>query len=343
LSPRPVTITDVAKYAGVSIATVSRVLNNSTPVGEELYARVMEAVEALQYTPSLLAQNLRRNTITSTMIGVIVPSLRPPFFPEVVEALQEVFTENDRMVYVCNANSDPELEMVYAKHLQSLHVDGVIFASTWGWEDLEPIKYLTSQGTPVAIINRKAEDLPVDLIQVDKTKGNYLATSHLIDLGHRNIGCISILSLGSIKPEEMIGYRTALQEAGIPIREDLLVAAYPSFSGGYEAAKSLLSRRNPPTAIFARSDTLAVGAIRAALDLGLRVPEDLSVVGFGDIELAQYLNPPLTTIRQPISELGAMAASMLLERIANKQLGQRQTIVEPRLIVRNSTAKVVSQ
>ncbi len=341
MSPRPVTITDVAKRAGVSISTVSRVLNHSTPVREDLRLRVHAAAEELKYTPSLLAQNLRRNQITSPMIGVIVPSLRPPFFSEAIESLQDVLTENNRIVYVCNANSDPELEMLYAAHLHSLHVEGVIFVSTWGWEDLDPIKYLLDHDIPVTIINRFAEDLPVDLIYADKTKANYLAASHLVNLGHRLIACLSIQTLGSVKAEEVRGYRQALSEAGIPFKDDMLIAAYPNYSGAYEPTKSLLSRPQRPTAIYARSDVMAIGAVRAALDLGLRVPEDVSIVGYGDIDVAQYINPPLTTVRQPISELGAMAASMLIERIADKSLGQRQVVIEPRLILRGTTAPLV--
>jgi LacI family transcriptional regulator len=333
----------VAKRAGVSISTVSRALNQSSPVREDLRIRVLAAAEELKYTPSLLAQNLRRSQITSPMIGVIVPSLRPPFFSEAIEALQDVLIENDRIVYVCNANSDPELEMVYAAHLQSLHVDGVIFVSTWGWEDLDPIKYLLDHDIPVAVINRFVEDLPVDLIYADKTQANYLATTHLVNLGHRLIACISIQALGSVKAEEAAGYRKALSEAGIPFKDDLLVAAYPNYSGSYEPAKNLLSRAQRPTAIYARSDVMAIGAVRAALDLGLRVPQDVSIVGYGDIDVAQYVNPPLTTVRQPISELGALAASMLMDRIANKSLGQRRVVIEPRLILRGTTAPLTSE
>lgn len=338
-----ITITDVAKKAGVSISTVSRVINRTNLVSEDLRERVLKAIEDLDFKPSLLAQNLRGGSSLTNMVAVIVPDLRPAFFSEALTGIQDYCSENNRMVYVCNANSDPELELLYAEHLRRMHVEGVVFLSTWGWDNTEPIEQLLDYGIPVVVINRNVGDLQVDQIYIDRAAGNYMAVSHLLDLGHRRIGAIAILSLGASTQEEITGYRTALQEAGLPYKEDLIVTAYPTYSGAYEAARRLLTRKDPPTAIFARSDAMAIGAIRAALDLGLRVPQDISIIGFGNIDIAQFLNPPLTTVQSPIYDIGLKAASLLLERVDRGQKERRQMILHPRLIIRGTTAQLNPQ
>ncbi len=336
MSPKAVTITDVARRARVSISTVSRVINNTVPVSAELRARVEQAMQELNYKPNILARNLRRQS--SAMIGVIIPNIRGPFFAETVRGIEDFCFERGYMVYLCNSDDDPEKEILYAEQLHRMRVDGVIFVGTWGWELLDHVRGLCEGGIPVCLINRPAEDLPVDLVLIDKNRGNYIATSHLVAQGHQVIGCITHIFQGGVGHEEVRGYRKALEEAGIPVREDLIIEATPFLSGGYQAARSLLEKPDPPTAIFAHSDMLAIGAARAALEMGLHVPGDLSIVGFGDIPFSEFYNPPLTTVRQPQHQMGSKAAAMLFERMKNKQLPQRQAIVEPRLIIRATTA-----
>lgn len=332
------TITDVARHAGVSVATVSRVLNNNASVGDDFRAKVLAAIEALNFRPSPLAQNLRRYAPATRLIGVIVPSLRSPYHAEVVVGIQEYAYEREYGVVVCNAHGDPEQEVFYARELEYQGVAGIIFTGAWGWDMLDHIEALREKKIPVCTINRPIGQVAVDLVMVDRTQGNYLATGHLLNLGHRSIGHITARYSASTGREEARGYRKALAEAGLAVDESLIVEGEPTLQGGYGAAQILLARNPRPTALAVRSDLMAMGALGAAADMGLRLPEDLSVVGFDDAPFAQFTNPPLTTIRQPQAELAARATAMLLERVANPDLPQRQVILEARLIIRASTA-----
>lgn len=331
-----VTITDVARAAGVSISTVSRVMNGTTPVSAELREQVLAVVQELGYQPNRLAQNLRNQSVAA--IGVIIPDIRAPFFSMVVRGIEDACFANDHTVLLCNSDDDPEKELLYAEELYRRQVDGIIFASAWGWQFNDPIEDLHRRGVPLSLINRTVSDLPVDMVLVDKTTGNFMATQHLLELGHRTIGCITMRSGGGADEEEVKGYRQALQRWQVPVDESLIVSSVPLPGEGRLAAQKLLSRTPRPTAIFARSDALAMGVLFAAWEMGIKVPDELSVVGYSDAPHVQYLTPPLTTIRQPQYEMGNRAAKALFERIARPDLSQRQTIIQPQLMVRGTTA-----
>jgi len=336
MAERKVTITDVARAAGVSISTVSRVINNSTPVSPDLREQVLCAVRELGYQPNILAQNLRNKSVAA--IGVIIPDIRAPFFSMVVRGIEDVCFEHEHTVLLCNSDGDPEKEILYAEALYRRQVDGIIFASAWGWDFSDHIEELYRRGMPLSFINRTLSNLAVDMVLVDKTIGNYQATRHLLDLGHRVIGCITMLSSGGATQEEVRGYRRALSEAGLAVDESLIIAATPVPAEGRLAAQKLLAREPRPSAIFARSDSLAMGVLYAAWEMGIKVPDELSVVGYSDANLMEFLTPPLTTVRQPQYEMGARAATALFERIECNDLPQRQTIIQPQLIVRGTTA-----
>jgi LacI family transcriptional regulator len=337
MSSRPVTITDVARASGVSISTVSRVVNDTVPVGNDLRQKVLDAIDTLGYQPNFLAQNLRRQS--TGMIGVVVPDVSVTFFVDMIKGIQEFFLKQHRLVSLYDANADPEKEIYIVEELIRSRAAGVIFASALMWEYEDHIAELVKWGIPVCLINRQVNSkMPVDMVLMNKVKGDYDATMHLINLGHRSIGCIPFLSPGSTKHQKLRGYRQAMNEMGIPVREDLQVEGYPGYSGGYEAAKILLARLDRPSAIFGMSDYRSIGAMHAAHELGIRVPEDLSIVGFGGMDTTEYTNPPLTTIKIPYYEMGSKGASMLLERMENKELPQREEVFENRLIVRGTTA-----
>lgn len=335
MAKRKVTITDVARAAGVSISTVSRVMNNSKPVNQELRELVEKSMYDLGYQPNILAQNLRSHSVAA--IGVIIPDIRAPFFSMVVRGIEDVCFANDHTVFLCNSDDDPEKELIYAEELFRRQVDGIIFASAWGWEFSEPLEDLNRRGMPMALINRTVLDLAVDMVLVDKNTGNYTATKHLLELGHRVIGCITMRSGGGAGEEEVLGYRQALTRWRIAVDESLIVPATPLAAEGRLAARKLLSRKPRPTAIFARSDTLALGVLYAAWEMGIKVPDELSVIGYSDAINMEYLTPPLTTIRQPQYEMGSSAATALFERIARPDLPQRRTVIQPQLMVRGTT------
>jgi len=331
------TITDVARLASVSISTVSRVVNRSSSVSPELADRVQNAIQQLNYHPNALAKNLRRKAVPA--IGVILPDLGGAFFTEVFRGIERTCAEHERLAYVANSNNDPENEILFTDQLLSLGVEGIIYVGAFGWEQQEHIEEACDQGIPVVLVNREVENCRVDQVLIDRTRGNYLATNHLIGLGHERIACIAILSHGGTGHEELLGYRSALQEAGLPLQEEFILETPPDLDHGYQTVQTLLAKPSPPSAIFARSDTIAIAAIRAAMDLGYSVPEDISLVGFGDFPVSRYTAPPLTTIRQPQEEMGVLAASMLFERRKTPDTLPQKRIIEPSLVMRASTAR----
>lgn len=337
---RKATITDVARLADVSISTVSRVLNNTMPVSETLVKKVLKAVKELDYQPNIMAQNLRQGS--TDMIGVVIPNAASRLFIEIYKGVSKICLEHGRLIYFCDSDEDPEKEHIYTKQLIRMGVDGIIFLGAFGWKQTDHIEEACNKGVPVVIVNREIKMCTVDIINIDRTKGNYLATSHLIEIGHTKIGCIAILSHGGIEHEQLRGYRQAIEEAGLIYRDDLVVESNPSIAGGFEAAKLLIQREDPPTAIFCQSDNLAIGTISAANELGMKLPEDISIVGFSDYPISKYVIPPLTTIRQPMFDMGIKAATLLFERMNNKDLPQCQVIIEPTLVIRKSTATIQS-
>jgi LacI family transcriptional regulator len=223
--------------------------------------------------------------------------------------------------------------------LVNKQVDGIIFVATG--DQIEQLHFLLDQGIPVVMIDRDLPEVAVDTIIADNCLGGQLATQHLIELGHRRIACITGPS-SSITPSagRLVGYRQALSEAGIPYEEPLVRLGDYHPQSGMEITGQLLCLPSAPTAIFACNDLMALGALRAAVKAGLRVPEDLSIVGFDDIELASYTNPPLTTIRQPKNDIGVLATQTLARRIANKGISSIKVMLPTHLIVRESSAPV---
>jgi LacI family transcriptional regulator len=332
-----ITITDVARKAGVSISTVSRVLNDNVPVSDELRAKVLAAVADVNYRPKVFAHHLQ--SWNKTIIGLVLPGLTSPFFLEVFKGIERECFAQSYVPYLFSSEEDPEKEIFYTDHLLQMGVSGIIYIGAFGWEYEDHLIKACERGIPITVINREVTNCLADHVLNNKTRGNYLATNHLIRLGHRRIGCVATLSYGGTGHEQLKGYHQAMEEAQAPIQEDLIIETSPSVEGGYQAGKSLLQRDSPPTAIFVRSDVVAIGVMGAAFDLGFRIPEDISIVGFGDISFSSYLNPPLTTIHQPQREMGAVAARLLFERIENKKLPQRQILIEPNLVVRGSTTE----
>ncbi len=328
------TMRDVARHAGVSIATVSHVINETRPVSEELRRRVLHSMEALGYQPNAIARALRNKH--SNTLGLIVPDGRNPFFAEIAQGIEEVSLEHGYSLILCDSNNDLGQVLVHTKHLSAKQVDGIIF--TTGGDDFEDVASLVEEETAVLVIDMDAGRCAADAILFDNFEGGRLATEHLLALGHRRIGCITGPSRQSLRREREAGYRHALQEAGIVPDPALIREGDFQPASGYRHALALLRHPEPPSAIFACNDLMAMGVLRAARESGVRVPAELSVIGFDDIYLAAYTSPTLSTVRLPKREMGRLAAHMLLERIHNPARPRAQRIVELELIVRESTA-----
>ncbi|MFV9568200.1 LacI family DNA-binding transcriptional regulator [Thermoanaerobacter mathranii] len=327
-------IREVAKRAGVSVATVSRVLNGSDSVSEETKERVLKAIKELNYHPNLLGRNLRR--AETRMILALMPNVSNPFYARVVKGIEDVAHKNGYNVMLCNTDSDINREKAYLELLKNRLADGVIFmAPVMSKEELT----LIGQNYPVIQCCEYIEGAGVSYVSIDNFSAAYKAVRHLIGLGHKRIGMISCENeLVSTKQREA-GYRKALEDSGLEFDEKLMKYGDYSFKSGVRAAKQLLAMEERPTAIFAISDIMAIGAIRAIKEEGLKVPEDIAVVGFDDISFASMYDPMLTTISQPKYDLGCVAMELLIKHISGKLEEPQRIFLEHELIIRESTVK----
>jgi LacI family transcriptional regulator len=333
-SRKRVTRNDVAARAGVPPSTVSYVVNNGPrPVSVAARERVLEAIAELGYHPSDVARSLRtRRTLT---IGLVIPDAANPFYGELARAVEEVSFEKGYTVILGHSSHLIEREMRYAQVLRSKQVDGAIFHPSTA--DLTPIYFLGQAGVQVVVLERIVPGYPC--IVANDRQGGYLATRHLLDLGHRRIGCIVRAGDTTTSVERVDGYRSALKDAGVRLDERLVVASTFEYAAGAESARQLLRLRNRPTALVAHNDIMAIGAIKAFNEAGLQVPADISVVGFDDIALAGYVRPPLTTVSNPKLQMGRAAAELLLRLLSHETVDLENTEPLPvHLVVRESTA-----
>jgi len=329
------TIREVAERAGVSTTTVSHVINNSRYVSEATRTRVLNAMNALNYRPNVLARSLRSGK-TQTL-GLILPDSSNPFFAEVGREVEATAFQQGYSVILCNSEGNQDKEDFYVNVLCNKQVDGIIFVAT-GYP-LESLCFLQGRKIPVLVVDRNLPDFNVDAVLTDNLLGGYQATRHLLELGHRRIACISGPLNGTPNAERVVGYRKALSEYGIEADPDLVQVGDYHPESGWRATAQFLSSSFPPTAIFACNDLMAMGAIRALNTAGLLVPHHVAVVGFDNIELSKYCSPPLTTVAQPIEKIGSLAASILIDRIDQRHDEPQRVLLPTELIVRESSVR----
>lgn len=327
------TIKDVAALAGISYTTVSHVVNKTRPVSQEVRLKVEAAIKSLDYVPSAVARSLKAKT-TAT-IGLLVPNSLNPYFAELARGIEDYCERNGYCVILCNSDDNPDKQRSYLRVLLEKRIDGLIVASAGG--DIGLAQGLAGVKTPMVIVDRGLEGVDADLVRIDHEYGAYLATRHLLELGHRDIATIGGPSSTSVAQMRQAGFCRALKEAGITVRPERMLESDFTSTGGYNAAATLLES-NPPSAIFAGNDMIGIGVLRAAAERNVRVPSELSVIGFDDIQMSRYVYPALTTVGQSILQLGEMAAEVLLRRIATPSLVTDQRIVTPSIVLRESTA-----
>jgi LacI family transcriptional regulator len=331
------TMRDVAKRAGVSTATVSHLINGTRYVSPELAQRIVVAMRELNYRPDAVARSLRRReTLT---IGLIVPDTEIPFYAAVVYAIETNAFERGYNVILCNSGWSLTREIQYLENLIARRIDGLVCISlNLTAEQIAPV---VERGIPVVMFERQMPGIALDAVVTDNYKGAYKAVTHLLELGHRRIACISGLSgpaASDLSARRLAAYRQALDDWGIPFDPALVQPGNYRAESGRAGALALLELRNPPTAIFAFNDMMALGALQILHDRGLQVPGDVSVVGFDGIHLTEISSPALTTVVQPIAEMGKIAIEMLLARIRGEDPTEaRCVVVEPKLVVRAST------
>lgn len=329
---RKANITDVAREAGVSISTVSRVLNNSDyPIKPETRRKVLEAAAELRFRPNDLARGLLLRK--SRTVGLIVPDISNPYYPELSLGVEATASERGYSVIFCNTSRKAEKLEQYVDVLLQKRVDGIVLVG--GGTDFAPISQaLLDFDVDVTVIGR--HNLPFPSVQIDNVGAAQEAASHLAELGHRRIAFLSgPLKLTSVQ-DRLSGYRLALEEQGLDRDDRLVCEGDFQPESGYSAALSLLQGEPRPTAIFAANDRMAIGVIAAATDLGLEVPDDLSVVGFDDITMASYTRPSLTTVAIPGYQMGASAMRLMLRLFAEEECPQ-VTWVPTKLVVRDSS------
>jgi LacI family transcriptional regulator, galactose operon repressor len=324
LAGRRVTITDVAKAANVHASTVSRVLNGRA-----------ELSLLPGYRPSALARGLRmRRTFT---LGMLVPDITNPVFPNIIKGVEGAAHARGYHLILCNTDDSYEREASYLRVLREWRVDGILIASSSTADST--IGELRREKFPFVLLNsasRASDDLAVT---PDNRAGASAAIDHLIELGHRRIGLIAAPQTTMTGQERLLAARATLRRHHLA-HEDALVVVADSFSeaSGYHAARRLLLDGEPPTAIFAANDLIALGAIRVAREVGLAVPSDLSVVGFNDIPQSELFDPPLTTVQVPQEAMGVLAAALLIDQVEGRHIERRRVVLETQLVVRGSTA-----
>lgn len=329
------TINDVARRAGVSAATVSRVMNDTKPVSPELRQRVLRVMDEMDYRPNLLAGSLRRR-VTHT-IGLIVPDTTNPFFGELAKSIEDVGFQNGYNVILCNADYSLERERSYIMVLKAKQVDGLIFIPGSSRTDHVSDLLESWQGN-VVTADRLTPELKADSVVADNRAGGHMAALHLLGLGHRCIGYIERPEHLAHIEDRLTGFREILHQWNVEVPNELCVRGGFRLEDGVRAGRALLTLPNRPTAVFAYNDIMAIGALQAAKELHVRVPDDLAIVGFDDIPMASYLTPALTTIRLPKYRIGALAAEILLGRVRGEIEGpQRREVLEVELIVRGSS------
>jgi len=334
------TIKDVAEKVGVSIATVSRVVNQIPGhYNSETKKEIVQAIESLNYQPNFIARSLRSSK-TQT-IGFVVPELQP-FFAEIFKGVQFVAKKKGYSIVLCNTDYDPRQEAAYVDNLLRRRVDGGIFTS--GMIQNQHILRLKKEGIPIVLIEKFITDPDIPGVLIDNISAAKKAVEYLIELGYRDIGFISA-------PVEMVpfkdrfeGYKRALHENMIPynssnvhIKDNI---GRESVRDGYQLMERIIQQGNYPRAFFIVSDTLAIGAMKAIRDFGMKVPDDIAIVGFDDIEMASFCEPPLTTMAQPKYEMGVRGMELLVKAMSGVRLRNKEIELEVELVVRESCCAI---
>ena len=320
----------------MSFTTVSHVLNGTRRVSDSARARVEQAISEMGYAPSAVARSLKMSE--TCILGVLVPNITNPFFAELTRGIEDCCRQTDYSVFLCNSDDDPVRQARYLQTLLERRVDGLLLAAAAG-EASVLAKRLASARVPTVVVDRSIPGLTADLVRVDHQAGAELAVSHLLALGHRHIACLSGPSEFAVSRARVAGWRRAMAQADVPVDDGWLLEGDFSAAVGCELTRRLLARGGI-TAIFASNDLLAIGALRAAAERGLAVPQALSIIGFDGIDLGGYVYPALTTVGYPIRALGEMAASVLIERIASGPAADREVVLQAQLLRRESTGPV---
>lgn len=330
------TIYDVSELAGVSLATVSRVMNNNARVSDKTKQKVTAAMEALDYRPSAIAKGLASNK--SGSVGVLISELHGPFYGMMMSAIETELRNADVHAIIAAGHSEAAEEKEAIEFLLSRKCDALVL-----WVESVSDKYLlelSKRSTPVFILGRKINGLAKNCITLDNHMGGYLAASHLVKMGHKKVAYISGPLWKKEAQDRLGGFKAALQEHKVKLNENLIYEGDYQESGGQEGMQYLLKQRAKFSAVFCANDEMAAGAMSAARDLGLSLPKDLSIMGFDNVKYAEYVYPKLSTINYPVGQMASMAAKWVLKTVYNNKNLEVENHFEPSLVERESVAKI---
>jgi DNA-binding LacI/PurR family transcriptional regulator len=332
----PVTIKDIARKIGKSVATVSRALNDFDDISPETKELVRQAAADLGYSPNRMAQSLQKQQADT--IGLILPTFGPrfsdPFFSEFLAGIGNKAASYEYDLLVSTRAPGPQELEAYQFNVQSHRVDGFIVVRTRNLDDR--IDYLRKVGFPFVAFGRVAGDLDFPFVDEDGEYGMGLVVEYLTGLGHRRFGVIAPPCALAFTSRRLAGIEKKFQELGISPQELTILETDLTQRGGYLKMQELLGRPNPPTAIIALNDLMAFGAMSAAQDRGLVVGQDISITGFDNIPMAEYSHPPLTTVNQPIYQIGSLVCDMLIHKLRGEPLEEEQVLLKPSLLIRQS-------
>ena len=315
---------------------VSRVINHDPTllIKDETREKIQNAVKELNYSPNAIAKSLRKKT-TET-VAILIPDLMNPFFHELVKGSQDFFINSDISLILCDTNDDKERERKYIDLLYNKQIDGLLIATIHNDNFTEEL--LGKYNLNYVIVNRSSKNNKASVIKTEDFEGAKMAVKHLAELGHKKIAHISGPIFTETGYERLSGFRQAMIENNLVCKQEYIIHANYNEQDGYTSMMKLLKSEDPPTALFAANDIMAMGAIKAVKDSGLSVPEDISIVGYNDIWIACHMAPPLTTVKTPLYDMGYLGAELLYEQVTGKSKEKRNIILPVELIVRSSTA-----
>lgn len=330
------TIEQIAQLANISRSTVSRVLNNHPHVRPDVRDRVLRVISEQGYTPQAAARSLASRR--TNVIGLLIPRsttviFNDPFFAQVIQSVTEACAQFGYFLMLSMVRTEHE-QGFYDRILRSRHFDGMIMLSSDIDDPILP--QVLKDRMPLTLIGSHPYFENISWVDAEQRHGARNAVAHLVALGHRRIGTVTGPLEMQAGIERRDGYKQGILEAGLPIIHDYIVTADWTQQGGYKAMQQLLALPQPPTAAFIASDTMAIGAIRAINEAGLSVPDDIAIIAFDDLPSASYANPPLTTVRQPISEMGATAVKLLLDQFEDPEKSVVQVRLPTQLVIRSS-------
>lgn len=328
------TLQDVARSAGVSTATVSRVINDSTHVSHDVRARVNKALDKLNYRPNRAARRLRVKDGIHQLIGLLIPDIQNPFYVDVIQGVEEVVYSNDYAVFICNFSQDYNKEKAYLNIMKEEGIDGLIVAPYH--EEDRMVTSLVHSGLPIVCIDRGLNKVNADLVVVDNESGAYQAVKHLIQLGHERIGYVGGLYSIPTSRHRRDGYVKALREFDIEIDDSLIKFGDSKHESGQQMVREFLDMDNPPSALFTGNNVITLGGLEVIHSRGVKIPDEIAVVGFDDMYWSNSLNPPLTAVKQSGYDIGKQATTMLFERLSEPGRAPRKVQLHTELIVRKS-------